>query len=356
MLGWIKRFYRKRAQSRARPGEPAAAKVQRPTAKSKRSEKGSSEQPPFDWTALSTFPAEDRHIPEPAPFDELASWADAVQTRCEESWDTLSAFPPIATKIFSLLEHPDFNLQDLVNLIHQDPTISADVLRAANSVFYARSSNPLDIRDAVQRLGAREVAGIAAAASTRTLFDMETRVADEQFVSQARALWHHSMTCAFTAGWLAMDRGRGSLDHSFLGGMLHDVGKTLALRALAALVVSGKIPSPIPDDRVERVLEEVHLSIGAEAMKRWSLPPFFIGLCDSHHGLRGTELLPDRDFHIVRLVSGMNEIRVNPRYLPGLIPDVQESADALGLTPQLILYVASQLKEYADRADQLYTA
>ncbi len=348
MLGWIKRLLGMPASTRVDAGRAPPASQPRPPA-----------PPPsapdvqgFDWTSLSEFPASERVEIDPDPFDELPDWIDAVRRKSEASWEGLAAFPPIATRIFSLLEHDDFVLQDLVNLIHQDPTITAEVLKAANSAIYARATRTLDIRDAVQRLGAREVAGIAVAASTWSLFDLETRAASDQFGVQARRLWHHSMTCAFTAGWLAMDRGRGSLDRSFLGGMLHDVGKTVALRSVGALIMAGTFPM-ISDDKIARVLEAVHTSIGPDAIRRWSLPEFFAHLCASHHGAIDAAQPVEPDFHVVRLVSGMNEIRVNPRYLPGVIDDVAASAAQLQLTGPAITYVLTQLGQYGERADQL---
>jgi HD-like signal output (HDOD) protein len=308
------------------------------------------EKQAFDWSTFVEPPKVAPAPVDPDPFPELADWTALVYAKCTMSWDSLSAFPPIATKIFSLLEHPDFKLQELVNLIHQDPTISAEVLRAANSAAFSRGATSLDIRDAVQRLGAREVASIAAASSTRSLFDMESRVAHEQVSELARRLWLHSMTCAFTAGWLAMDCGRGNLDRCFLGGMLHDIGKTVGLRGLSTLAISGELPTPISEERIERVLDAVHLRLGGEAVVRWSLPEFFQQLCTGHHGEVPESLITNRDFHIVRLVSGMNMLRTNMK--PELEP-LEESREMLGMTPQSLNYLYTSMKSYADRASQL---
>lgn len=342
MFAWLRRALS--AQSKA--------PVARPTVPSKKDEAPPPPALDFDWSSLSSQPAAP---PPPAdPFPELSDWTGAIFDQSASLWDSISAFPPIATKIFSLLEHPDFKLQELVNLIHQDPTISAEVLRAANSAAFSRGVTSLDIRDAVQRLGAREVASIAVASSTRSLFDMETRVAHEQFAARARGLWHHSMTCAFTSGWLAMGFGRGQLDRAFLGGMLHDIGKTVGLRALASLMISGALPTPISDARIERLLDAVRPRLGGEAIERWALPEFFRALATAPHGAPPEVLRDDRNFHIVRVVSAMNLIRTGAA-TPADFEDARLAAAALALTPQSISTLSTSLKSYAERADQLST-
>lgn len=338
MISWLKRALGMSSEPPATTTRPTPAASTSPAAA----------PPVFDWASLA--PAKKKAVAaEPDVFPELADWAGAIHAKCMASWDSISAFPPIATKIFSLLEHPDFKLQELVNLIHQDPTISAEVLRAANSALFSRGVTSLGVRDAVQRLGAKEVASIAAISSTRSLFDIESRIAHEQVSGRARSLWHHSMTCAFTAGWLAMENGRGNLDRSFLGGMLHDIGKTMGLRGYASLLVGGELPQS-SDERIDRLLDEVHLPLGREAIVRWNLPEFFQLLSSEHHGPAPEALAADRDFHIVRLVSGMNMLRTGA---PASVEELQHSADVLGLKPPAITALHTSLKSYAERADQL---
>ena len=176
----------------------------------------------------------------------------------------LPAFPSLAGKVFEIIDKPEADVGELVNVIRQDPAISAQVIKVANSAYYSRGVDVVSIRMAVVRLGLNEVAKVAAAASTRALFDLEVRAAHEVFSQKWHDLWLHSMTTAFGCGWLSLERNMGDPDQVFLGGMLHDIGKTVCLRSLSALMFSGDIPYQISDAMCDHILEEMHVDLGGE--------------------------------------------------------------------------------------------
>src|SRR5204863_465547 len=89
-------------------------------------------------------------------------------------------------------------------------------------------------------------------------------------------LFHRTLTVAFTAGWLATSRRLGHADRAFTGGIFHDVGKTVALRSLCAMIMSGAVEPDIDEAVIDHVLEAVHLDLGTELHGTWNLPAYLI--------------------------------------------------------------------------------
>lgn len=242
-----------------------------------------------------------------------------------------ASFPSIAAQVIDLVEDPRASAGELSRLVGNDPAISARILQIANSSYYARSQEIETVRMAVTMLGLREVAGIAAGVAGRSLFDVETVVELGAFRPRFGQLFHQAMTVAYGASWLAVARRLSRADRAFLSGMLHDIGKALALHSFARLTVAGKVPAHLPDAVTDEVVERAHLQLGGETVAIWSLPMYLVNACVRHH----EKALPTendlRDVHIVRVISGLVALRQGTPRVRRTIAEVEESGRALGL-------------------------
>jgi HD-like signal output (HDOD) protein len=132
--------------------------------------------------------------------------------------------------------------------------------------------------------------------------------------------------------------------------MLHDIGKTIALRALGVLIVGGKIKEKLSAQVVNLLMEESHLDLGSEMAISWELPEFLITLCMEHHQ-RDLPLEGDyKELHVVRVVSGLNELQRKPDYRTGLEDEVRASAEALKITNLRLRAISSQVKLFYEQA------
>ncbi len=289
----------------------------------------------------------------PAPEVDAALLRLAVEETVAEAGrgDEPPVFPSIALEVIELArqEHADAN--DLVRAINRDPSLTARVLRMANSAYANRGLEVTSARDAVTRLGFREVANVAAAAATRTLFVAGNSGSDPAIVLGARQVWVHSLASALSASWLAMEC-RADSQRAFLGGMLHDVGKTMALRALARLVERGEFPTVDPGTIVGPVLEACHVEMGLMMARAWGLPEAVVRACGEHHR---TNRGPHEDpvLHVVRTVSGMATLHLEPSWSPDRLWEAQESALLLRLDRFRIRSAAAQVRLLVGRAEAL---
>jgi putative nucleotidyltransferase with HDIG domain len=281
-----------------------------------------------------------------------AATARAVVAHFDANRPGPTSFPSIALNVLELLRDPKVDAAALARAIELDAALSAGVLALANSAVFRGVSKVETLRDAVARLGLSEVARLTAALSTRALY-RGMRAELELFGATWNGLFYHAATVARAGAELSRSRKLGEPDRVFLAGMLHDVGKSLALRSLGALVLQGRVPRHDPG-AVERILHHVHVAVGAEAHREWGLPEGLTAIAAQHHLPElgsGPELA---ELHVVRLSSALELLRSAPGASPSAAAESVGSARALGLGPIRVAALRTALVEHADWVRMLF--
>ena len=231
------------------------------------------------------------------------------------STDTrLAAFPSTALQVVEAAQQNTPNDAELIRLINQDAALTAHLLRIANSAYYHRGNEVTTIREAVTRLGFRDLADVACSAAAVALLTDPLQEAGAAFVAQRRQLAVHYLACALGASWYAMEQHRNS-QRAYLDGLLHDVGKGRALMALATLCTNGELLPSEVDAAIPLVLEATHIELGVSMAKAWKLPEHVVVACAQHHGAaEGIKGIPIEgwsnggELHMLRLTSGMVQL------------------------------------------------
>jgi HD-like signal output (HDOD) protein len=305
---------------------------------------------PLDAGALAEWKPEERTSAAPEPERRTAI---AAQVRAKLAGGTLElpSFPPLAAQVLAIVEHPQFDTNELVRVIQRDPVAAAELLRISNSALYLGGSAVESLRDAVVRLGANATAQAVSAISAKALFDLEARATHAQYASTWAGLWEHATVVAFTCSWLSMTYRKGNMDRAFLGGMLHELGKNVALRSLSVMATAEGFGEPPAGALLHGLLEDLHVECGAALAASWNLPAPVATILREHHA----EAPPadQADLHIVRLVSGLDELRCNPWHRSELPEVVHASAAALGLSKAQLQALVTQLRELAKKTQAL---
>lgn len=177
-----------------------------------------------------------------------------------------------------MLWNPDATLREIASVVAVDPAMTAQVLRAANSVLSAPVDRIGTAHDAVVRLGFNTVKGLVEAAVMESQFrDLEGLPLD------ADEAWRYSLACAILAEALA-DEALAPL--AFTAGLLHDIGR-LALvtespsryRTVIGAVVSGTDQLRAEHDQ----FGTTHAVVGAEIARAWHLPEPIADAAMHHH-------------------------------------------------------------------------
>lgn len=265
--------------------------------------------------------------------------AEGCRTAMKTRPVVLPPLPSVAAQILRLSANPDVHFNEVATLIERDPNVTAAVLGTANSALYG--SVTLDnVRDAVVRLGVRTVADLAAAASMRGLFETRSDPRLPLHMLRWAQLSQHALTCALVLSSESQRHRIGTSDRAFLTGMLHDFGRTSALLVVGNLLTREEIPALSPAV-LDGVLEELHVDLGVEFATHWNLPPRVIDIIRDHHSPN----VQDSEIALLRLVSGLDELRMNPHHRAGLSAEVRAAAVVLSVDSRGARVLWQQLKD-----------
>ncbi|MEI6207476.1 MAG: HDOD domain-containing protein [Desulfuromonadales bacterium] len=239
----------------------------------------------------------------------------------------LPVFQPTAIQLLKMLSDADSSIDEIVNLINEDQSLSLQILKIANSPVFLGLMEMNNIKDSVVRLGFSTITNIAMTASLSSL-----HISANPLVNKImKELYHHSTTCAFSCRWLAVNTGHADIaDRAYMAGLLHDIGKLYLLKALER--VSQKVNVGITLDRgmLLDIFSEMHVELGCRIMDHWKIPLVFLNIVANHH----TEHFDPEDslLAIVRLVN-LNSRNCNSslRQIAVTADDLLEERNALKL-------------------------
>jgi HD-like signal output (HDOD) protein len=206
---------------------------------------------------------------------------ETIQLAVDSGNLALPVFSEAAAKLQSLADSPDAGAVEVEQLILHDQVLVAEVLRAANSPFFAGLAPINTIRSAIIRLGLNQVCQLALLASQRTQYAAK----DRSLKQMMQKLWLHASATAMAAGWLARRLGFGKEleSESFLSGLLHDVGKLVILRTVDLIRQSGKAPYDLSPHLVNEILATAHPAVGYRFLKHWDIPELYCDIARDHH-------------------------------------------------------------------------
>ncbi len=213
-------------------------------------------------------------------------------------------------------------------LITYDPTLTSQILRIANSVFFKGLSEITTIRNAIVRLGMKEIANIALLASQKSNFTSRYRTIQ----AAMRSLWIHSVACAIGTQWIALNCGMKSrAQEAFTAGLLHDMGKLYILMITEALKRRGNIRQVPSEMILHEALDSLHTRYGYELLTIWNLPEAYAVVARDHH----LEEYDDSNalLTMVRLADmACNQQGIGMKPASDLILAATPEADSLGLS------------------------
>ena len=209
--------------------------------------------------------------------------------------DTIPMIPDNINRLRKLLQDKEVKIEDIEKELLKDPSLTADILKMANSAFYSRLNAIKNLKDAIQVIGLSAISNfILISGSMRLLKDT---------VSQSRieAIMAHSEMAAYFAKQLIIIKDLSiNQDDIYLATLLHDMGK---------IVVEGINPdiykkiqaqmdkTDMPLDVIEDIAGGLSHSItGSLLAKKWNFPDLVCEVIRCHHNPRTAEMNPDAVF------------------------------------------------------------
>lgn len=177
----------------------------------------------------------------------------------------LPILPQVTSQVMTMTQDPNADLAELSDLIHQDQSLAGNVLRIANSAAYRPSEPIVSLRQAVMQLGLTTLSEIALAACLQS-----PALSAPGYEHLHRQFFAEAFVSAGFAKEIARCR-RSNVEVAFLCGLLHRIGLTVALGAIAHAAAESAAK---PDEAAALGLaREFERDFAVAVTGAWNLPP-----------------------------------------------------------------------------------
>lgn len=183
-------------------------------------------------------------------------------------------------KLQQITSNPDFDIQDVVEVISNDPSLTTEILRVANSSFYGGLTEIKTVKDAAVRLGPQEVVRISVLVTEKALYQVKT----PSLKAFLEPLWQHAQATAIGSRWLTNKLGYHDLENqAFIGGLLHDAGSLLLVRVIDEIFQEDPSAATLSETLIAEIIETAHTSEGHKMAELWGLPDLYCNIIRDHH-------------------------------------------------------------------------
>ena len=260
--------------------------------------------------------------------------------------------PGTALKLLAMIDDPAMRVSQIEKILRQDPGLTANVLRLANSAYFGIPSKVGSIRQAVILLGLKRLIQMVIAACVSAIMDKPVPGYD----LPPGELWRHSIAVSVAAEGLVKELKVDAGEEIFTAALLHDVGKLV----LGEFVkdefqqIETAVSEGIAFETAETiVLGTNHADTGAHILTNWSLPDEIVNTVQWHHApekAQQTSTMLDI-VHVANFMSMMIGVGIGRDGLQHQ-PSV-EVTDRIGLEPYHLEKVASQTMQWVNELSEV---
>ncbi|MEW5741985.1 MAG: HDOD domain-containing protein [Myxococcota bacterium] len=184
--------------------------------------------------------------------------------------------PSVALELMALSARADVEVEEVVQLLERDALLAARVLQVARSPLYAPQMELRSLKSAIVRLGLNAIRNIVMEVS------LSARVFKAPVYADAlEAIRRHSTAVAYLSRMVARQTAIDP-EFAFLCGLLHDVGLSVSLVAMADQARGGKAPDL---ELLCPALDALHERVAGIVSEHWKLPVELKLVLERHHGL-----------------------------------------------------------------------
>ncbi|HHN46600.1 MAG TPA: HDOD domain-containing protein [Planctomycetes bacterium] len=204
--------------------------------------------------------------------------------------ENLPTLPAVVARILEVTISETTAAADLAGVISQDPVLSAELLRLANSAYYGLGQQVATVDRAVVVLGFNRVRMASLTIAVLRMWATSTSASGGMLPQTAfdeRAFWQHCLGVAVASEALARSFGVFAGENAFVAGLFHDIGKIVLSQYLSpiysrALIHLRKHETSIHAAEIATT-GLAHERIGEWLTSSWRLPGFIRQAIEHHH-------------------------------------------------------------------------
>ena len=286
------------------------------------------------------------------------STTNAVISRAEiiDAAKAIEPLPAALSRLLQLLADENFDVRELVEILSHDPTLAGDVLAQANSAASGAVRQIGDLRQAVARLGTREIVAIAMRRAMRSRF----AVSLPAYGLDAEALWQHCLTASVAAETIRKHSPNPVAPMIATTALIHDVGKLVIGECLPPNGMDALTQAAARDGLALHEAEQIvlgldHAEVSGVVARTWGLPVSVQVALFQHHAPDTDDVfthalvLSDRLAHTTMalrraLADGTMTHDDDPReWIAAALPDVSHQIDICGIAPSQVAQLVEQI-------------
>ncbi len=217
--------------------------------------------------------------------------------------DKLIPRPEIALEVMTIANESECDIPTLSNNIKKDPSLTANMLKFANSAYFGHMKQINSITDIIVRLGLDTVKMLAITSASVGVL----KSPQEAYNLEPGSLWRHSYATALLSSiigrWATADR----ISTLYSSALLHDVGKVILNRPLQLECINrGEVSEKNSIVEFEdAILHTNHSMVGTALLVKWGLPDEITTPICCHHSLQDCQ--HDLNSRIVYLANYLTE-------------------------------------------------
>ena len=264
-----------------------------------------------------------------------------IRKKIEQQSLTLPEIPSIVNELNEATADPHASANDISKIVVKSPSLTAILLKIANSAFYSFPFKIDNISRAITLIGSKEITGLALGISVMQVFkDISPKFID------MRSFLKHSLACGLVARILASQKNISQTEQMFVAGLLHDIGRLIiykyfpdqAKNLFQMLTASSRSLYHAEGS----YLRCRHPEIGRFLFKKWNLPKQLEDSMFYHH--RPTNSQKPIEAGIVHIadiiVNGLGLGSSGERFIPLFDDSVWEK---LELIPTIFKSIIDQV-------------
>ena len=265
----------------------------------------------------------------------------------------LPSLPAIAIKALELARRENVNINEIADLISNDPALSTKILKTVNSSFYGLPQQVSTISHALVILGLQAVKTLALGFSL--LANLKNQPGDN---FDYMLFWKRSIYSAVAARLLAKQANVVQQEEAFLCGLLADLGVMVMHRVLGAPYDEVMTQASGDHETMLALCNEKfgvdHAVVSGMLAEHWQLPPVLALPMRRHHdpAEQDVQIRPLVETVYVAMIIG--EVFANPNPAKYILRARTELATRFKMNPDQVETLLTEIGKSTREAAKLF--
>jgi len=257
------------------------------------------------------------------------------------------SMPQVVTRFLEITQDPEFDYDDVVEVLSTDPGVASEILRLANSALFGVTRKVTNLRQALALLGLRRVRSLVLG---RYIVQSVSTAAKGTI--DMSYFWRRSLASAVLAARFADSLLPACREEAFVVALLSDIGVVIMADALKGRYkpIAEHYRPCQPDnlcDMEKAVLGITHADVSAMVLEHWQLPELIVEAVRHHHDWPLPEDLPDDVATLARIANGSGMVakllceRPEPEHV---VEVCRKAMDLVGLEVTVLAEVIDKIE------------